>query len=76
MTSPALPPRGPSLLPAGASRIHDPSSPACTHLLNTRTASRLPLHGPRPGVSLRREITVPEPAPSETPGLGGRGLAD
>jgi hypothetical protein len=46
------------------------------HLLNTRTASRLPLHGPRPGVSLRREITVPEPAPSETPGLGGRGLAD
>ncbi len=46
------------------------------HLLNTRTASRLPLHGPRPGVSLMREITVPEPAPSEMPGLGGRGLAD
>jgi len=76
MTSPALSPRGPSLLPAGTSRIHNPGSPTCTHLLNTRTASRLPLHGPRPGVSLGREITVPEPAPSETPGLGGRGLAD
>ena len=76
MTSPALLPGEPSLPPAGASRIHGPSNPTCMHLLNTRTASRLPLHGPRPGVSLRREITVPEPAPSETPGLGGRGLAD
>ncbi len=67
MTSPALPLR----VPADASRMYAPSSLACTHLLNTRTGSRLPLRGPSPGETHKKEITAPERAE-----LAGGSIAD